>query len=159
MSLPRSVAEILREHVTLEVEGIDRMYLNTYVPGLQYESGVAAFFRRHRGHPFASSVLMDPISKAFVAAIHAFVHAQGVPLITFEKGQRKDDVMTEHLKRFGAAEGVVFVGRAQEKTPVVRTEKPATRRPARPIPGSSARRPWSTISTSTPWMGTSGRSF
>ena len=58
MSLPRSVAEILREHVTLEVEGIDRMYLNTYVPGLQYESGVAAFFRRHRGYPFASSVLM-----------------------------------------------------------------------------------------------------
>ena len=123
MSLPRSVAEILREHVTLEVEGIDRMYLNTYVPGLQYESGVAAFFRRHRGYPFASSVLMDPISKAFVTAIHAFVHAQGVPLITFEKGQRKDDVMAEHLKRFRAPEGVVFVGRAQEKTPVVRTEK------------------------------------
>jgi hypothetical protein len=72
MSLPRSVAEIWREHVTLEVEGIDRLYLNVnvYVPGLQYESGVAAFCRRHRGHPFASSVLMDPISKAFVAAIH-----------------------------------------------------------------------------------------
>ena len=123
MSLPRTVAEILREHVTLEVEGIDRMYLNAYVPGLQYESGVAAFFRRHRGQPFASSALMDPISKAFVAAIHAFVHAQGVPLITFEKGQRKDDVMAEHLTRFTAPEGVVFVGRAQEKTPVVRTEK------------------------------------
>lgn len=123
MSLPRSVADILREHVTLEVEGIDRMYLNAYVPGLQYESGVAAFFRRHRGQPFASSALMDPISKAFVAAIHAFVHAQGVPLITFEKGQRKDDVMAEHLTRFTAPEGVVFVGRAQEKTPVVRTEK------------------------------------
>ena len=123
MSLPRSVAEILREHVTLEVEGIDRMYLNAYVPGLQYESGVAAFFRRHRGHPFASSVLMDPISKAFVAAIHAFAHAHEVPLLTFEKGQRKDAVMAERLKRFAAPEGVVFVGRAQEKTPVVRTEK------------------------------------
>lgn len=123
MSLPRSVAEILREHVTLEVEGIDRMYLNAYVPGLQYESGVAAFFRRHRGHPFASSVLMDPISKAFVAAIHAFAHEHGVPLLTFEKGQRKDAVMAERLKHFTAPEGVVFVGRAQEKTPVVRTEK------------------------------------
>jgi hypothetical protein len=123
MSLPRSVAEILREHVTLEVEGIDRLYLNAYVPGLQYASGVAAFFRKHRGHPFASSVLMDPISKAFVAAIHAFAHAQGVPLLTFEKGQRKDAVMAEHLKRFTAPEGVVFVGRAQEKTPVFRTEK------------------------------------
>src|SRR5712691_10153033 len=123
MSLPRSVAEILREHVTLEVEGIDRMYLNAYVPGLQYESGVAAFFRRHRGQPFASSALMDPISKGFVAAIHAFVDAHQVPLIAFEKGQRKDDVMAEHLKRFAAPEGVVFVGRAQEKTPVLRTEK------------------------------------
>ena len=123
MSLPRSVAEILRDHVTLDVESIDRMYLNAYVPGLQYESGVAAFFRRHRGQPFASSALMEPISKAFVAAIHAFVHAHGVPLITFEEGQRKDDVMAEHLKRFPAAEGVVFVGRAQEKARAIRTEK------------------------------------
>jgi len=32
MSVPRSVAEVLAEHVTLEVEGIDRMYLNVYVP-------------------------------------------------------------------------------------------------------------------------------
>lgn len=123
MSLPRSVADILREHVTLEVEGIDRMYLNVYVPGLQYANGVAGFFRRHRGQPFASSALMDPISKAFVAAMHAFVHTQGVPLIAFEKGQRKDDVMADHLTRFTAPEGVVFVGRAQEKTAVFRTEK------------------------------------
>ena len=123
MSLPRTVAAILREHVTLEVECIDRMYLNAYVPGLQYESGVAAFFRRHRGQPFASSALMEPISKTFVAAIHAFVAEQGVPLVPFAKGQRKDDVMAEHLKRFTAPEGVVFVGRAQEKTPVIRTEK------------------------------------
>ena len=49
--------------------------------------------------------------------------SHGVPLITFEKGQRKDAVMAEHLKRFPAPEGVVFVGRAQEKTAVLRTEK------------------------------------
>ena len=34
MSLPRSVAELLREHVSLEVEGIDRIYLNVYQPWL-----------------------------------------------------------------------------------------------------------------------------
>ena len=123
MSLPRSVAEILREHVTLEVECIDRMCLNAYVPQLQYESGVAAFFRHHRGQPFASSALMEPMSKAFVAAIHAFVAEQGVPLITFEKGQRKDDVMAEHLARCTVPEGILFVGRAQEKARVIRTEK------------------------------------
>jgi hypothetical protein len=66
---------------------------------------------------------MEPISTAFVAAIHAFVDAQKVPLIPFAKGQRKDDVMAAHLTRFKVPEGVVFVGRAQEKTPVVRTEK------------------------------------
>jgi hypothetical protein len=43
MSVSRSVA--LADHVTLEVEGIDRMYLDVYVPGLQREQGVACFFR------------------------------------------------------------------------------------------------------------------
>jgi hypothetical protein len=134
MSLPRSVAAVLREHVTLELESIDRMYLNVYVPGLQYESGVAAFFKKHRGHSWASSALMDPISKAFVAAIHAFVEAQGVPLVTFERDQRKDDVMAEHLVRFTAPEGVVFVGRAQEKTVVFRTEKRRNPTTGQPYP-------------------------
>lgn len=134
MSLSRSVAEILREHVTLEVESIDRLYLNAYVPGLQYESGVAAFFRHHRGRPIVSSALMDPISKAFVAAIHAFVQAQGVPLITFEKGQRKDAVAAAHLARFTAPEGILFVGRAQEKTRVIRTEKRRNPTTGQPYP-------------------------
>ena len=72
MSLPRTVSEILREHVTLETEGIDRMYLNVYVPILQREQGISWFFRAHRGHAFASSALMAPITKAFVAKIEAF---------------------------------------------------------------------------------------
>src|ERR1700761_3696145 len=81
MSVPRSVAEVLDEHVTLEVEGIDRMYLNVYVPQLQRERGVASFFRFHRGHQFASSALMDPISKTFVAALEAFARREQVPMI------------------------------------------------------------------------------
>ena len=40
MTLARSVADVLSDHVTLEVECIDRMYLNLYVPKLQYEGGV-----------------------------------------------------------------------------------------------------------------------
>ena len=44
MSIPQSVAGILRGHVTLEIESIDRMYLNVYVPQLQREGGVASFF-------------------------------------------------------------------------------------------------------------------
>jgi hypothetical protein len=123
MSLPRSVAEVLNGHVTLEVEGIDRMYLNVYVPGLQREQGVATFFRFHRGHQFASSALMDPISKTFVAALEGFAKRQKIPVIQFRKGRRKDDVAAEQRKKFTQAEGVVFIGKAQEKTRVFRTER------------------------------------
>ena len=34
MNLSKSVAELQREHVVLELECIDRMYLNAYVPQL-----------------------------------------------------------------------------------------------------------------------------
>ena len=123
MSAPRSVAEVLNEHVTLEVEGIDRMYLNVYVPGLQREQGVVNFFRFHRGNQFVSSALMDPISKEFVAALENYARRKKVPVIQFRKGQRKDDIAAEQRKKFKKAEGVVFIGKAQEKTPVFRTER------------------------------------
>jgi hypothetical protein len=123
MSVPRSVAEVLSEHVTLEVEGIDRMYLNVYIPQLQREVGVASFFRFHRGYQFASSALMDPISKAFIGGMEAFARAEQIPIVQFRKGQRKDDVAAEHLKKFTKEEGVLIIGKAQEKTPVFRTER------------------------------------
>lgn len=134
MSLPRTVAEVLGEHVTLEHEGIDRMYLNVFIPGLQYEKGVASFFKFHRGHKFASSALMVPITEAFIKRVEQFVGRQNVPLITFEKDQRKDDVMKEHLAKFKAEEGVLFVGKAQEKTPVIRTERRRDAKTGQPYP-------------------------
>lgn len=47
--LPHSVAELIRNHVTLELEGIDRLYLNSYVPSLQTEGGFVHFVRQHPG--------------------------------------------------------------------------------------------------------------
>jgi hypothetical protein len=54
MTLPRTVAEILHDHVTLEVEGIDRMCLNAVVPILQGERGIAWFFKECRPAPQGS---------------------------------------------------------------------------------------------------------
>lgn len=132
MKLPRTVAEVLAEHVTLEVEGIDRMYLNVYVPQLQREGGVASFFRFHRGHTFASSALMVPITEAFIGKVEAFIAERKLPLVAFAKDQRKDDVAKEHLASFKQDEGVLFVGRAQEKTPVIRTERRHDRKTGKP---------------------------
>ena len=140
MSVPRNVSKILQDHVTLELECIDRMYLNVYVPALQCESGVVGFFRRHRGFPFASSALMDPMTKSFVAATERYAKDHGVPVVSFQKGQRKDDVMKEHLRQFDQPEGVVFLGKAQEKVPVFRTER-------RRNPETGQRYPWIVRST------------
>ena len=123
MAITQSVAEVLKSHVTLEVEGIDRMYLNLYVPRLQHAAGVASFFRYHRGHQFASSALMAPMTRDFVALIESYVEAHDVPLITFVKGERKDDVVKPYFADFEGEEGVVVVGKAQEKTAVLRTVK------------------------------------
>jgi len=99
MTLPRSAADVLADHVLFEVEAIDRMYLNLYQPRLQHGAGIAAFFVGHRGHRFASSALMAPMTAAFTADIGHFVAARGLDLVRFGKGQRKDDLTREYLRR------------------------------------------------------------
>jgi hypothetical protein len=122
MTVARSVASVLDDHVTLEVECVDRMYLNLYVPKLVYPAGVVGFFKYHRGMPVASGALMDPISKTFVAAIHRYVKDHDLDLVHFLKGQRKDDIALRYLAGHDDGEGITFVGRAQEKCSVFRTE-------------------------------------
>ena len=48
MSIARSVADVLRDHVVLEYEAIDRMYLNVYVPHLQTVGSMVGYLRVHR---------------------------------------------------------------------------------------------------------------
>jgi hypothetical protein len=43
-----TVAEILKDHVTLEVKCIDRIYLNGYIPTLQTGGQLATFLIKHR---------------------------------------------------------------------------------------------------------------
>ena len=132
--IAQSVAEIISRHVRLTVEGIDRMYLNVFVPGLQYEQGIVQFFRTHRGQPLPSAALMSPMTRGFVAKLEDFVTKHDIPLVQFEKGQRKDTVMAEHLRHFERDEGIVFVGKAQENSPVFRTERRRSPTTGRPYP-------------------------
>jgi hypothetical protein len=123
MSIAASAAEVLSQHVTLEVESIDRMYLNVYVPMLQSEAGISYFFREHRKHRFASSALMAPMTRSFVASIERFAEAEGIEVVPFRRGERKDDIAQEYLRGFRGSEGVLFIGKAQEKANVMRTEQ------------------------------------
>jgi len=124
MSVTRlSLAEVLRQHVTLEVECIDRMFLNVYIPSLQREGGASWFLKKQRECPVASSAAMAPISHAFVEAIEVYAQSRQVPVLTFEKGQRKDDVVAPYVARAAGQDGIVLIGKAQEKTTTFRTTK------------------------------------
>jgi hypothetical protein len=135
MSLPRSAADVLKDHVVLETEGIDRMYLNVYVPDLQRDLGVVGFFRTNRGCPITSGALMSPMTQSFVRRIESFAKEKGLDLVHFEKGQRKEDIAREHRAEFESEEGIYLLGKAQEKARVWRTE-------IRRNPETGARYPW-----------------
>jgi hypothetical protein len=123
MTVARTVADVLTDHVVFEVECLDRMYLNVYVPGLQYAAGLVSYVHRQLGLPIASTAPLASISDGFTTALRRFARDHGVPWIDFVKGQRKDDIMHQHLAAFTGTEGVLFIGRAQEKTGLFRTEK------------------------------------
>jgi hypothetical protein len=126
------VANVLDEHVTLEVECIDRMYMNLYIPLLQTERGIAYYFRNHLGYQFASTALMEPMTRRFVSSVERFAEREYIELFTFPKGQRKEDIAKAYLRDFKAKEGVLFIGKAQE---MART--PTTGRRHNPQTGAS----------------------
>ena len=123
MNLARSVTDVLADHVSFEVECIDRMYCNVYVPRLQFARGLVGLVHNHLGLPVASTAPLGRITERFAKQVHAFARQHQIPWVDFAKGERKDDVMARQLAAFSAPEGVVFIGRAQEKTAMFRTEK------------------------------------
>ena len=131
MTIARSVADVLRNHVVLEYEPIDRMYLNVYVPHLQTVGAMVGYLRVHHGQRFASTTAVAPMTEAFVRNVEEFVVAEGVDLITFEKKQRKDDVTQKFLRDFKRNEGVPYVG---EGAGTAYTFVPTTSFPATSVP-------------------------
>ena len=119
--MSHSVAELQAKNVRFELESIDRMYLNCYVPQLTSAAGVAAYFRYYKGQRFASTKDAVKLSEAFRRKVFEFAKNHAIPIHRFSKGERKDDIMLGMLKKFPATEGVVFIGIAQEKATVPRT--------------------------------------
>jgi hypothetical protein len=117
-----NVNEILKDHVTLDIECIDRLYLNGYIGAMQSSGGLVLYLRQ-KGHEIPSPVILGELTSAYRAQVKAYAQAQGIPLIQFEKGQRKDDVVAEYRKAHGEREGVVVIGVAQEKANAYKATK------------------------------------
>jgi hypothetical protein len=111
-----TVNDLLDGHVALDIQCLDRVYLNAYIPTLQTSAQVVAFLSGHLGYPFASPALFNQIGQRFRRAVASFAEANDIPWVKFGKDDDKLAVMTPYLRRRAATgqSGVAAIGVAQE---------------------------------------------
>ena len=122
MASVTNINEVLDGHVSLEVECVDRMLLNAYVPNLQVGGQVVRFLTEHLGNPVPSPVLFAKIGNRFCREVKAFAEANDVPILRLAKPDRSrwDDRKIDHVRPYidvAEAEGrfgVVAIVAAQE---------------------------------------------
>ena len=133
MSHAVTVPELLAGHTVLDIECLDRVYLNGYVPTLQTGGRVFTFLHDHLGMPVASPAVFEKIGTRFRQAVARFADSNDIPVVKFTRGVRKIEVMRPLLVRAAAAgqSRVVAVGWAQEYQHVWEARKRDTD-PSRP---------------------------
>ena len=136
--LPRTVADVIASHVTLELESLDRVYLNVYQPKLQTPRAVFHFLREHFGAGAVSSHQMKAITEQFLESIEDYVLEHEIPVISFEKGQRKEDVAAKYLASSLAPKESSSSARPRRRSALSAPRDAATSG-VKPIPGSSIR--------------------
>lgn len=90
---------------------------------LQTGAGAAYFFKQHRVAKVASTSLMAPMSRGFVNSTRDFAVHEGLDMVRFNKGVRKDDVTRQRLQQFNDTERVLYIGVAQEQLSTFRVGK------------------------------------
>ena len=111
-----TVNDILDGQVKLDIQCLDRIYLNVYVPKLQTSAQVTAFLSNHLGFPFPSPALFNQIGLRFRRAVTSYADANNIPWVKFARGEDKLATMGVHLDRQAATgqSGVAAIGVAQE---------------------------------------------
>jgi hypothetical protein len=111
-----TAGELLDGHTVLDIECLDRIYLNAYIPILQSSGQVVAFMTQHLGKPIPSPALMEHIGTRFRRSVESYASSNGIPWVKFGKDDRKIDVMQPHIQAQAATgkSGVAAVGVAQE---------------------------------------------
>jgi len=120
MAATVTINDVLDGHVGLDIECLDRIYLNGYVPSLQMGGQVVSFLTQHLGNPIPSPAILEKIGTAFRRAVASFAEAHRIPVVRFARNDRKIEVMRPYLARQAGTgrTGVAAIGVAQEFAPV-----------------------------------------
>ena len=111
-----TAGELLDGHSVLDIECLDRIYLNAYVPILQSSGQVVAFMTQHLGMPIPSPALLEKIGTKFRRSVESYASGNEIPWVRFGKGDRKIDVMQPYLHTQAGTgrSGVAAIGVTQE---------------------------------------------
>jgi hypothetical protein len=95
-----NINEVLEGHVALEIECVDRLLLNAYVPGLQVPGQIVRFLCGHRGYEIPSTALLGRISNRFRADTRRFVRERRIPALRLAGPDRSrwDDRKLDHVR-------------------------------------------------------------
>ncbi len=118
-----NIPELLDGHVTLEVECLDRLYLNGYISALATPGGLVTFMRVQLGKPMPSPVVLGQVSEKFREAVKAQAEREQIPVYQFQHKKRKDDMANAFRREREMRDQVVFIGIAPEKTKALRGTK------------------------------------
>src|SRR5215213_7438106 len=88
MAKPVTVNDVLDGHVALDLECLDRIYLNAWVNNLQVGGQVVSFLTAHRGNPIPSPAIFDKIGTVFRRAVGCFADDEHIPVVRFTKADR-----------------------------------------------------------------------
>jgi hypothetical protein len=111
-----SIADVLTDKITLDIECVDRVYLNGYVKDLQMPGGLVNFIRTQFGWQIPSPQALKQLGEGFHKAVKAYAEEHKLEILSYQKGDAKDVIAREHVANFGKKSGVVLIGKAQEKT-------------------------------------------
>jgi hypothetical protein len=120
-----SIPELLNGHVTLQVECLDRLYLNGYIGPLATPGGLVTFMREQLGKPIPSPVVLGQVTEKFREAVKAMAEQYQIPVYQFDHKERKDDVANKIRQQRGEQDGIIFIGVAQEKAQAFQGKKVA----------------------------------
>jgi hypothetical protein len=110
-----TIPELLDGHVTLEVECLDRLYLNGYIGKLATGGGLVGFMRFQLEKPVPSPAVLGQVSERFREAVKAQAERDRIPLYQFQHKERKDDIANNFRRQRQVRDEIVFIGVAQEK--------------------------------------------
>jgi hypothetical protein len=97
-----NINDVLDGHVALEVECVDRLLLNAYVPNVQVGGQVVRFITGHLGKPIASAAVLGSIGDRFRREVRRFADANEIPILKLDGSDRSrwDDRRLDHVRPY-----------------------------------------------------------